>query len=99
MTFENHLSSASASRLALVSNLLHDGVSRGAANALRHYKAALELLSAHRLAGRAVAASGMRILGIARTPFSVVYQVREDHLRVARIFDNRSQPVSNWDEL
>ncbi len=60
-----------------------------AARALRHLMAAEGLLRTNPLVGRRTGIGDSRELHIARTPFSLIYRVREDRIEILRVWDGR----------
>jgi len=61
----------------------------GAARALHHLLAAEHLLRANPYIGKRAEVEGVRELRIARTPFSLIYRVREDRIEILRVWDGR----------
>ena len=61
----------------------------GAARALKHLLAAEGLLRTNPFIGRHTGIGDSRELHIARTPFSLIYRVREDRIEVLRVWDGR----------
>ena len=66
----------------------------GATRALKHLLAAEGLLRTNPLIGRRTGIGDSRELHIARTPFSLIYRVREDRIEILRVWDGRRDRAS-----
>ena len=63
----------------------------GDRRAREQFRKATALLLVNPHIGRPVAPPAVRELVIPRTPFSIVYRVREDRIEILRIWDNRAE--------
>jgi toxin ParE1/3/4 len=63
-----------------------DGEKRAGA----HFKAAKAALKRHPGIGRELGFEGLREFVIPRTPFSFVYQIRDEQIEVVRLWDGRA---------
>jgi plasmid stabilization system protein ParE len=61
----------------------------GALNAHAHYMRAIRLLLEHPHVGQEIDAAGTRAWPIPKTPFSLIYRVRNEKIQVLRVWDNR----------
>ena len=62
----------------------------GMKHAREHYFRMKRILRASPQAGRPVGEKGNRIYAMPRTPFSVIYRIREDHIEVLCVRDRRA---------
>jgi toxin ParE1/3/4 len=65
----------------------------GAIKAKTQFNAMKQVLLAHPFIGQQIEGRESRIYHISRTPFSVIYRLREDRIEVLTVFDNRSDPI------
>lgn len=64
----------------------------GARRARAQFVAMRKLLAENPFAGRSHDKSGLRLLPIGRTPFCVIYRVRDDRIEILAVHDERSDP-------
>ena len=64
----------------------------GNAKASVHLAKAVELLSENAYLGSGIEGYNLRKYQIHRTPFALIYRVRDDEIEVARIWDGRKDP-------
>jgi plasmid stabilization system protein ParE len=64
----------------------------GNATAAAHFAKAVELLTENAFAGRAVERHGLRRYPVHRTPFALIYRVKNDEIEMARVWDGRKDP-------
>ena len=61
----------------------------GAQNAHTHYLRAIMLLLRHPQVGQEIDAQGTRAWPVLKTPFSLIYQVKNENIIILRVWDNR----------
>jgi plasmid stabilization system protein ParE len=64
----------------------------GNANAGAHLAKAVELLAENGSLGSVVEGYNLRRYQIHRTPFALIYRVKDDEIEIARIWDGRKDP-------
>jgi plasmid stabilization system protein ParE len=64
----------------------------GASLAIKQFNMMKQILRDHPFIGQPIEGRESRIYHIPRTPFSVIYRVRDDRIEVLTLFDNRSDP-------
>lgn len=64
----------------------------GARRASAQFAAMKKLLSENPFAGRPLERRGLRLLPMPRTPFCVIYRVRDNHIEIMAVHDERSDP-------
>jgi len=62
----------------------------GSARAREHFRAAQRMLAANPDIGRATDVATVRELQIARTPFSIIYRLRNERIEILRVWDGRA---------
>jgi plasmid stabilization system protein ParE len=64
----------------------------GSSNAAAHLAKAVELLAESGYLGSVVEGYNLRRYQIHRTPFALIYRVKDDEIEIARIWDGRKDP-------
>jgi toxin ParE1/3/4 len=64
----------------------------GGQNADLHFLRTVSLLKSHPQSGHVSDETGRREITIPKTPFSIIYRIKTDHLRILRIWDGRQNP-------
>jgi hypothetical protein len=71
---------------------------QGKGNAYRHLRVTEKMLEEYPEIGTRIQDSEKRKLGIPRTPFAFIYQIKGNVIEVVRVYDMRQQGSENFQE-